>query len=78
MPSSNVIVLPDPPEVVLLLDPLLVAGELLLAGEALFFFLTVRATDMAITAAIKTKADRAMGKISFLRDDLTFGAWRVR
>lgn len=65
VPSSNVILLPDLPEVWELLD-----GELPLAGEVPFVFLAVRATGMAIAAAIiiKTDIDREMNKIFFLRD----------
>ena len=74
VPSSNVILLPDPPEVE---ASVLAVGELLLTEELLFFFLTMRATGMAIAAAIKTRADRAISKIFLLRDVLTFGAWRL-
>jgi hypothetical protein len=74
-PSSNVILLPDVPEVCELLDEEL---GLPLAEELPCFFPAVRATGMAMAAAIKTKADRGMSKIFFLHDVSTIGAWRVR
>jgi hypothetical protein len=74
VPSSNVILLPDLPEVWELLD-----GELLLTGELPCFFVTTRATGMAIAAAITIMIDkdREMSKIFFFRNVWTFGSWRV-